>query len=126
MLGRVELTNKLVASKSKIDEKDVTSVMNFFYTELREVIEGCKHPYVYVRGLGTFSIKRAALNKRLFRLYRAKQARGKDPQGGQLKALETIRTEMFTLFDVRRMLKNRVKINKKLKEDGKVIRDNKR
>ena len=110
MLGRVELTNKLVAEKLGIDEREVCKVMSFTYQELATELQECTYPYLYVRNLGTFVLRKRAVNRRLYVLTRARKAnKGRVKNERNDKTIKTIETEMFRLFDIRRMLRKYIK-----------------
>ena len=130
MLGKPVLTNKIVAKRLNLEESKVSSVMDFFFKELnREVLE-CKHPYLYVKGLGTFTLCLKPVETRIKKMHWAinghKSAlkQGAGPANRQ-SMLDGARREMFDLFSIRRMIKERKKLNRKLR-DAKALDDNKR
>lgn len=121
MIGRPEIVNKIVAKKLNIPDQEVSNIMDCVYKEMAVEFQECNHPFIYVKDFGTFAVGRSALIKRLYRLHNSKKVfkSNKDlVRSG--KALETIRNEMFFLFSVRRMLKNRLLTNIKLR-NGKNI-----
>ena len=127
MLGRVELTNKLVSQKLGIDEREVCKVMSFTYQELANEFQECTYPYLYVKDLGTFAILQKGVRNRLYRLNRSRKGWRSydDSNPKKAKALKTITTEMFKLFDINRMLK-KIKVDRlKAKANAKTINDNK-
>jgi len=125
MLGRVELINKLVAKNLAIPEKEVSDVMDFFYKELSNEFQECNHPYIYVRGLGTFSLKMKSLHNRIYRLIRTRRAFRNNPLiKFRVNAFAAVTKELFKLFEIRRTFVKRIRANKKLK-NGKNINDNK-
>lgn len=111
MLGRQELVNKLVASKSGIAEQEVARVMDFCYKELETELTNCNYPFIYVRGLGTFAVKLKAVNARLYRLVymRCKRRKFRSTPAA-VKALKTMTDEIFKLFSVRRLVRNAYRV----------------
>ena len=105
MLGRLDLTTKVVSKNLEMPEKEVSNVMNFVYKELARELQECNYPFIYVRDLGTFIIKRRAVNKRLWRLYWARRRWKKSPLNHKDKTVKTIEDELFKYFRVRRMVK---------------------
>lgn len=108
MVGRVELTNKIVSRNLKIEEAKVASVMDFFYKELGEEFQSCEKPLIYIKGLGTMGISLNVVEKRLRRLKWSMEIHKKStlsPNWSRKNSLEGIRKEMFYLFEVRRRVK---------------------
>ena len=128
MLGRIVLTNKIVSKTLNKDEKEVESVMKFFFKELKTEFEECKHSYVYVKDLGTFGINANMVGKRLILLihklqwFRNNKEMIKKP-GYYDNATKGLTKEIFFLFNVRRMVKRQNKENQQLRKDGKIIND---
>jgi len=128
MLGRIALTNKIVASNLKKDEKEVESVMKFFFKELKTEFEKCEHPYVYVKDLGTFGINANLVSKRLVPLihklqwFRNNKEMIKKP-GYYDNAVNGLTKEIFFLFNVRRMVRRKNRENQQLRKNGKIIND---
>jgi len=118
MIGRVEITNKLVAKQLGIEVDKVASVMDFFYKELAIEFQECNHPFLSIKNLGTFVIKLRAINNRLYKLNRARRAwKALKPAVRKEKGLKTISEEMFKLFEIRRKIK-RIR-NEKIKANTK-------
>lgn len=123
MLGKPVFTNKIVAKNLGIDEKKVTDVMDFFFSELGKEIRECNHPFIYVRGLGTFTLKTSTIESRLrvnitrYRTLRKKrpEERGRGTATSQA-FLDGARKEIFELFRIRRLIKGRRKENQKIKD----------
>ncbi len=121
MLGRIELTNKLVADKLKIEEREVCKVMSFVLQDLATVLHDSNHTHIYVRNLGTFVLRQRAVKRRLYTLCKARHRwKAQTDNQRKYKALATIEKEMFKLFDMRRAINKRTKeINGKVKNDNK-------
>jgi len=131
MLGRIVLTNKIVAKNLAKDEREVESVMKFFFKELQTEFEECKHPYVYVKDMGTFGINANLVSARLVRMihklkwFRNNKGMIKKP-GYYDNAVNGLTKEIFFLFEVRRIVKRRNKKNQQLRKNGKIINDSER
>ena len=130
MLGKLCFTNKTVAKQLGIEEKKVSAVMDFVFAELGREVKECKHPYIYVKGLGTFILKITTIEKRLkMQLARYRTNSLKDPaaKSGTTTVgvhLEGMKKEIFESFRIRRVIKTRIKENKKLKYALKALNDN--
>ena len=126
MLGKVEFTNKIVSKNLGREEKEVASVMNFFFKELSLEFKECKNPYVYVKDLGTFGVNANSVGKRLKTLLNKRrwylQNTSMSETGFELP-IKYITAEIFELFRVRRMVKTRNKENQKLRREGKIKND---
>lgn len=125
MIGRVELTNKLVAQSTGVAEARVKNVVEFFYKELAQELEECNHNFLYVKNLGTFSMSLRPIEKRLrnirFMIVHRRSPKFKDSEANQ-KIIESMVKEAFYLFSLRRRIKkNRLEL-KKLR-NGKSIND---
>lgn len=124
MLGRPTLTNKLVAKNLNLDERLVESVMDFCYKEWAKEFKECKHPYLYIQGLGTYGINLATVNKRIIQLLkiirveRKKEANG-SYYGARERLIEGCRKEIFYLFKVRRTVRSLKRNNTQLRRNGK-------
>jgi nucleoid DNA-binding protein len=119
MLGRQELVNKIVSKNTGISEEEVTKVMDFCYKELTNELQNCDHPFIYVRGLGTFVVKKRAVQKRLYRLiFMIRRRKVMRPSTVRDKALKTMINETFRLFNVRRMVKNIYKLQDSINSQG--------
>lgn len=130
MLGRVTFTNKLVAKKLNIDESKVASVTDFFYKEFENELKECRYPYIYVKDLGTFGLHIKAIERRIIFLRLCiKNEKDREARGvvysKREKMILGMRREIFYMFGVRRMLKNRIKENRQLRKNGKNLNDNK-
>lgn len=125
MLGRVALTNKLVSASLGIEEKQVESVTDFFFQELERELKECNHPFIFVRGLGTFVINKRQLEHRIrdliFQMRYNKRIGKKGPLADRL--MNGMRREVFYLFGIRRMIKNRWK---EINQHGKNTNDTQR
>ncbi len=131
MIGRIALTNKLVSKSLGIEEKRVNGVMSFFFEELEKEFVECRHPFVFVKGLGTFGLTLSSVEKRIKDLRkRVQNQRSYEARGiiypKRLKMVEGMVRETFFLFEVRRMLKKHRAECKKLKDYGKSLNDNQR
>ena len=129
MLGRTVLINKLVAKDLGIDEKRVNNVMGFFYKELEKELVDCNHPFLYVKGLGTFGIALGSVERRILKLRKKINEQRKQEAKGivykyRQKMIDGMAREIFFLFGVRRMVKKQVADNKKLRDYGKSLNDN--
>ncbi len=130
MLGRVKLTNTLVSKSLQKDEKVVEAVMDFFYRELHAELRECNSPHVFVRDLGTFTLKINSVNTRLKKLWYLRKIAEENPNlSRRLKDrfINGMTREMFNLFRIRRMLKDYRKEYKELKNEtksGKISNDN--
>ena len=122
MLGRVALTNKLVSASLGIEENKVESVTSFFYQELERELKECQHPFIFVRGLGTFVINKRQVEHRIrdmiFQMRYNRRIGKKGPLADQF--MNGMRREVFYLFGIRRRLKNRWKENN---QHGKITND---
>ena len=129
MIGRVELTNKLTSRKLGIEEKKVESVMTFFYKELSEELIQCKYPHIYVRDLGTYTLKLRAVESRIKGLiYARKRLRWKlsvkkIPKFLAEKYDMGLVKEIFNLFRMRRMIKQNKQQRKTLRDVPKIVDD---
>lgn len=127
MVGRTALTNKLVSKQLGIEEKRVESVVNFVFKELQDEMIKMEEPFIYVRGLGTFGIYLKGIEKRIITLRRVIREQEELERRGvvynrRASMLAGMRTEIFKLFAVRRMIKKRKDVNKSIK-DGKTVDD---
>lgn len=119
MLGRQELVNKLVSKNTGISEEEVARIMDFSYRELTNELQSCSYPFVYVRGLGTFVVKKRAVEKRLYRLlFMVRRRKAMRPSIVRDKALKTMIDEMYKLFEVRRMVRNIYKLQDSINNKG--------
>lgn len=126
MLGRVTFTNKLVAKNLNLDERLVDSVMDFCYKEWAKEFSECKHPYLYIQGLGTYGINLAKVNNRIvFLLGVIRRERDKESRGmfykNRARMIENIRGEIFRLFEIRREVRALKRNNTKLRRNGKAL-----
>ena len=125
MLGKLIFTNKLVAKNLGIEEKKVAGVMEFVFAELGKEVKECNHPFIYVKGLGTFLLKVSTIEKRLkFILARYKVLKTRDPETKMGKGklgpqLEGCRKEIFELFRIRRVILTRHKKIRKIRNEKK-------
>lgn len=126
MLGKLAFTNKIVAKNLGQKEERVTRVMSFFTEELNKELASCEHPFVYIKGLGTFTLSLGPIERKLRRMvgHYKKALSGKTPKGyaGEVGA---IKRTLFELFAMRRLLKNKRKEIKILKDAGKASRNSK-
>lgn len=112
MLGRLTLINKIVAANLSLSEKEVESVNTFFFKELESEMTECNHPFIFVRGLGTFAINKRLLEKRIrfllecIRLNRQEEREGKKNTKREIY-IAGMRREIYFLLGVRRMIKRR-------------------
>lgn len=119
MLGKPVFTNKIVAKNLGIDESRVTKVTGFFYREFNQELKNCEHPFVFVRGLGTFAMNPKTIDGMIKSyLSRKKYNKGRNYDNG-----DTVKKGLFELFRIRRIIKNQLKENKRLKNVGKTIHD---
>lgn len=121
MLGKPVFTNKIVAKKLNVDEKKVAGVVEFMFAELATEIRECNHPFIYVKGLGTFTLKVSTIEKRLranIKRYRALRDRGMEGKDWG-PSLAGTRKELFELFRIRRLIKQRRAENAKIKNERK-------
>lgn len=126
MLGRVALTNKLVSKSIGVEERLVESVMDFCYKEWIKEFNECKHPYLYIQGLGTYGINSATVNKRIIKLLKViRRERSKEARGlfykHRTRLIEGCRREIFNLFEIRRKVRTLKRNNTKLRKHGKAI-----
>jgi hypothetical protein len=126
MLGRVALTNKLVSKSMGLEERLVESVMDFCYKEWATEFKDCKHPYLYVQGLGTYGVNLAKVNGRIvFLLGVMRRERDKESRGvfykNRATMIEGIRKEIFNLFEIRRNVRALKRNNTKLRRNGKAL-----
>lgn len=126
MLGRVTFTNKLVSKSLNLDERLVDSVMDFCYKEWAKEFNECKHPYLYIQGLGTYGINLAKINSRIvFLLGVIRRERDKESRGvfykNRATMIEGIRKEIFNLFEIRRNVRALKRNNTKLRRNGKAL-----
>ncbi len=96
-------------------EEDVKSVTDFFFKELNREIKECNHPFIYVKGLGTYALLVGKLKGTLKLYLGYLREKSINP-----KRKETLTAEIFELFRMRRMLRNQYKENKELKNAGKI------
>lgn len=125
MVGRVALVNKVVSKKLGKEEKVVTGVMNFFYTELHSTLKECKHPHVFVKDFGTFTMRLRPVEgriKHLLAFIRKARENKALPEELRNTYINGMRREVFYLLGVRRMIKTNKKEYKSLKY-GKSIRE---
>lgn len=125
MVGRVNLVNKLVAKKLSKDEKVVSSVNEFFYNELHNTLKECKHPHIFVKDLGTFTMRLRPVEGRIKLLLAYIRNTNKSetiPEHLRERYVTGMKREIRYLFEVRRLIKTNKKEYKRLKEHGKSIR----
>jgi hypothetical protein len=131
MLGKLCFTNKTVAKQLNVDEKRVSAIMDFVFAELGKEIKECKRPYIYVKGLGTFILKITTIERRLrtqlrmYRMYSLKDPAAKSGNNTVKAHMDGTKKEIFESFRIRRVIKTRIKENKKLKYALKAIHDTK-
>lgn len=125
MLGKFVFTNKTVAKRLNVDENLVASVTNFFVQELDQELRRARHPFIYIRGLGTFTLVVGAIETRLRTVLKKYQEMRQNP--GILKSdknfvgLQRLICELFT---IRRVIKTRRKEMKLLKDARKIATNN--
>lgn len=121
MLGKPAFTNKIVAKNLGVPEERVTKVTGFFYKELLEELKKREHPFIFVRGLGTFAMNPKTIDSMLrkFWMYR------KDKQNRLTATQMKMKESMFELFRIRRLIKNKLKENKELSNAVKIVDDTK-
>lgn len=126
MLGKLAFTNKIVAKNLGQKEERVTRVMTFFTEELNKELASCEHPFVYVKGLGTFTLSLGPIERKLRKMlgYYRRAMRGESPRSyiGEVAALKKT---IFELFSIRRLLKTKRKEIKILRDAGKASRNSK-
>ena len=127
MLGRTALTNKLVSKQLGIEEKKVESVVNFLFKELHTEMVKMEEPFLYVKGLGTFGISIASVERRIIMLIRCIRMQEDYERRGivynkRAKMIAGMKAEIFRLFKVRRLVKQRRAENLAL-ANGKNIHD---
>lgn len=120
MLGKLAFTNKIVAKNLGIKEERVSGVMSFFVDELNKELMSCNHPFVYVRGLGTFTLALAPIESKIRRMigHYKKVQKGIGIRNTE-KSLVDLRRTIEELFVIRRLLKDKRKEIKKLRDDRK-------
>jgi len=124
MLGRFSNTNEIVARKLGIKEERVSKVMSFFVEELNQELKSCQHPFVYVRGLGTFTLVVSAIETRLRNTIHVYRHAKKDPPSRKSEEnLLSLRKTIFELFTIRRLIKNKRKELKTLRNARKAEHD---
>jgi hypothetical protein len=125
MLGRFVDINRIVARRLKMDESLVGSVTSFFVKELNTELKECNHPFIYVRGLGTFTLVVGAIETRLRTLIRKYWVMRNDPailkSDKNFVGLHRVICELFT---IRRVIKTRRYEMKLLKDARKTATNN--
>ena len=126
MLGRLALTNKMVAQDLGKDEKVVESVTSFFFKEMEREMREANHPFLYVKGLGTFVLNKGLLERRIrYLLCKVHRNRRGELEGKVNIFRESFQTgmkrEIYYLLQMRRRLKNQWK-----KNNGKSLDDTSR
>lgn len=123
MLGRLSFVNRIVSKNLGLDENKVSDVNNFVFQELEAEMRQCQHPFIYVRGLGTFTLKVKTIERVLtkkIREYRTTRNRtGKNIRGTWEDMTASRRESILELFRMRRLIKGRLTENKKLRNAGK-------
>lgn len=123
MLGKLAFTNKIVAKNLGVNEDRVAKVMDFFTQDLNRELVACEHPFIYVRGLGTFTLALGPINSKLRRsIWQYKKVRRGEARKNEENsvALQELITE---LFRIRRLLKTRKKEIQQLRHERKVNDD---
>ena len=123
MLGKPVFTNKIVAKNLGIKEEKVKSVTDFFFKELHKEIKECNHPFIYIKGLGTFALMLSKLKRTL--KYYVPKVRGSNGVPPMKKGKEAMTAEIFEWFRILRMLKNQYKHNKNVGIAAKTGNDSK-
>lgn len=127
MLGKVTFTNKIVAKNLGLDEKEVGGVMGFYFKELEKELTECNHPYIFVKGLGTFGLYQTTIDRRLrimiSQLRGHIKSRGVKEYKRREEVIAGLTREIGEFFKIRRVIKQRYKTNKNLK-DAKALDDN--
>lgn len=109
MIGRATLINKLVAKKLGVDEKRVAKVSDFFWKELTSKLSEADEPHVYVRNLGTFTLKLKNIETRIRKYIRYYKLVKSNPEKYGKRGPELpkeIKKEIYNLLKIRRMIKN--------------------
>lgn len=118
MLGKFTFTNKIVAKNLNIDEDRINRVTSFFIQELNRELMGAEHPFVYVRGLGTFTLCLKPIENRLrWYLVKRKEILEESKIRNCENNLLGLRRCMFELFHIRRVLKAKKKERKRIKDE---------
>lgn len=122
MLGKIAFTNKIVAKNLSMPEDRVNQVMSFFITELKDEIGRAQHPFIYVRGLGTFAMNLKPVENKLRRFirYYSNTKKGKGIRNNE-KSLLALRQTIFDLYRIRRLIKAKQAELKGLKKDKHVL-----
>ena len=117
MLGKLAFTNKIVAKNLGMPEERVAKVMTFFAENLNKELLSCEHTFVYVMGLGTFTMVLRPIENKIRRMYRHYQNTkvGKGIRNSEESLLD-LRRVLFELFALRRKLKGTRKELKILKD----------
>jgi hypothetical protein len=125
MLGKFAFTNKLVAKRLNVDEALVSSVTGFFVKELDTELRECNYPFIYVRGLGTFTLVVGAIETRLKTVIKKYWEMRQSPEilksDKNFVGLQRVICELFT---IRRVIKTRRKEMKLLKDARKTATNN--
>lgn len=125
MLGKFAFTNKLVAKRLNMDEALVGSVTNFFVKELDRELRECNYPFIYVRGLGTFTLVVGAIETRLRTLLRKYKEMRLTPEILKTdKNYVGLQRVIYELFTIRRVIRSRRKEMKLLKDERKTTTNN--
>lgn len=116
MLGRFAFINPVVAKRLNLPESKVASVTNFFITELDQELRAAQHPYIYVRGLGTFTLVLGAIETRLrYFIRRLRELKKESDVWKSEKKVIALQQMISELFPMRRLLKDRRREIKELK-----------
>lgn len=125
MLGKFAFTNKIVAKRLNMDEALVGSVTNFFVKELDRELRECNYPFIYVRGLGTFTLVVGAIETRLRTVLKKYQEMRQNPEILKSdKNFVGLQKLIYELFTIRRIIKTRRKEMKLLKDARKTATNN--
>lgn len=105
MSGRIDLVNKQVSKKLKIDESRVKAINEFYYKEFARQFKEAKNPYIYITGLGTFTLQFKRIYKVLiFYISRWRYYKSiKDKSEVDIKKLNAVRNEALEIFRIFRM-----------------------
>jgi hypothetical protein len=126
MLGKLSFTDKIVSKRLGIDQETVSGVTGFFVKELDAEFRKADHAFIYVRGLGTFTLVLGAIETRLKTIIGRYWLMRNDPEVLKCnKNLLGLRRLCFELFALRRTIKDKRKEIKLVKDERKAINDNK-
>lgn len=122
MLGRIALTNKMVAEDLGYREEVVEGVTGFYFRELEKEMKESEYPSIYIKGLGTFVLNKSLLERRvrymLYKMGKIKKSEADNPTKDRM--LQGMQRETLHLLGMRRRIKKQWERN-----NGKNRTDNK-